>query len=152
MSSPGTDPPRGEVAAEVPVRLSDDLVARVLDRHGYVYTVLPGGGVEGRWGDDLIRFIRAGAARDVLRVRTTAARVFDIDAVPRLYAFCNTWNAGHLWPKAYVHVDDAGRARVRGEVVAHLARGVTADQLDRLLGCGIVHGCRLSDAVAELAG
>jgi hypothetical protein len=151
MSSPGTDPPRGDVAARAPARLSDDLVARVLDSHGYVYTVRPGGGIEGRWGDDLIRFTCAGAGRDVLRVRTTTARVFDIEDVPKLYAFCNTWNAERPWPKAYVHVDDGGHAQVRGDVVAHLAGGVTTEQLDRLVGCGIAHGCRLSDAVTGLA-
>jgi hypothetical protein len=151
MSSPGTDPQRGDVAARAFARLTDDLVARVLDSHGYVYMVRPGGGIEGRWGDDLIRFTCAGQGGDVLRVRTTAARVFGIEDVPRLYAFCNAWNAVRPWPKAYVHVDDGGHARVRGEVVAHLAAGVTVEQLDQLVGCGIAHGCRLSDELAELA-
>jgi len=79
-----------------------------------------------------------------------AATTFSIDDVPALYAFCNSWNHDRLWPKSFVHVNDDGSARVCGEVVADLERGVTAQQLDQLIGCGISTGCQMSEAVAEL--
>ena len=62
--------------------------------------------------------------------------------MPALYAFCNSWNHDRLWPKAFVHVDDDGQARVYGEVITDLERGVTPHQLDQLLDCGIVHRLR----------
>lgn len=74
-------------------------------------------------------------------------RLFD-----RAGAFCNSWNHDRLWPKAFVHVDDAGRARIHGEVITDLECGVTPHQLDRLLDCGITTGCQLAVAVRRLPG
>ncbi|TWH68942.1 putative sensory transduction regulator [Micromonospora olivasterospora] len=105
----------------------------------------------GRWADALIWFLRMGEAGEILQVRTVAAPTFPIEAVPTLHAFCNAWNHDRYWPKAFVHVDDDGRALVCGEVIADLERGVTPHQLDQLLDCGISTGCQLAAAVGQLA-
>jgi hypothetical protein len=148
MAQPGGQP--DPLAAEAPEPLSEDLIARVLRGHGYVFTTDPDGDLVGRWDDNVIYFFRLGTAGEILQVRTTAARAFTIDDVPRLFAFCNAWNHDKLWPKAFVHVNDDGSTRVCGEVVADLERGVTVAQLDQLLSCGISTGCQMADAIAEL--
>ncbi|HEY6597090.1 MAG TPA: YbjN domain-containing protein [Asanoa sp.] len=150
MSPPVGDQVPDHLAAGAPEPLTDDLIARVLRGHDYVFTTDSDGDLVGRWDDNVIYFFRLGDAGEILQVRTTAARVFTIDDVPRLYAFCNAWNHDKLWPKTFVHVNDDGSARVCGEVVADLEGGVTPDQLDQLLSCGISTGCQMSDALTEL--
>jgi hypothetical protein len=49
-----------------------------------------------------------------------------------------------------VHTADNGTVRVVGEVVGDWERGVTPDQLDQVMICGIATGVELADAVAEL--
>lgn len=131
--------------------LTDELIASVLDGRDHPYETDPDGDLVGRWDDNVIYFIRCGAAGELLQIRTIAATSFPIDDVPRLYAFCNTWNRDRFWPKAFVHVNDDGSVRVCGEVVTDLEHGVTPAQLDQLLGCGILTGVQMSKAVAELA-
>jgi hypothetical protein len=130
--------------------LTNDLIAGVLDGHGYAFAQDPDGDLVGRWDDNLIFFFRLGRIGEILQVRTLASRVFEIDDVPQLYDFCNGWNQDRLWPKAFVHVNDDGTVRVLGEVVADLEHGVTADQLDQVLTCGISSGCQLADALERL--
>ncbi|WP_433532027.1 YbjN domain-containing protein [Micromonospora sp. CA-263727] len=132
--------------------LTRDLVAAVLANRGHAVTTEAGGDLVGRWADGHIWFLRAGDAGELLQVRTVAVHAFPVDRVPLLHEFCNTWNRDQFWPKAFVHVDDAGHARVCGEVIADLERGVTPHQLDRLLDQGISTGCRLAAEVGRLAG
>ncbi|GIF50030.1 putative sensory transduction regulator [Asanoa ferruginea] len=130
--------------------LTNELIAGVLDGHGYAFAQDPDGDLVGRWDDNLIYFFRLGRAGEILQVRTLVSRVFEIDDVLPLYGFCNAWNQDKLWPKAFVHVNDNGTVRVLGEVVADLEHGVSSDQLDQLLTCGITSGCQLADALEDL--
>ncbi|PZM90756.1 MAG: YbjN domain-containing protein [Actinobacteria bacterium] len=139
--------PRGGDALQP---LTDELIAAVLSARGVPFSTDDDGDLVGRWGDNLIYFLRLGDNRELFQVRTMVAARFDIEDVPRLYVFCNTWNHDRLWPKAFVHVDDYGVARICGEVAADLACGVTMSQLDQLVVCGITAGCQLAAAAAEL--
>lgn len=152
MASPGIedDPLAGHPGAVRP--LTGELVAAVLAARGRPVGRASNGDLVGRFDDNLIWFLRLGAAGELLQVRTMVAPTFGIERVPDLYAFCNAWNHDRLWPKAFVHVDDAGRARIHGEVITDLERGVTPHQLDRLLDCGITTGCQLAVAVGRLPG
>ncbi|QOC93005.1 YbjN domain-containing protein [Micromonospora craniellae] len=132
--------------------LTHDLVAAVLAHRGHPVTADAGGALVGRWADGHIWFLRAGDDGEILQVRTVATRAFDVEEVARLHEFCNTWNHDRYWPKAFVHVDDARRARVCGEVITDLERGVTPHQLDRLLDRGISTGRRLAAEVGRLVG
>jgi hypothetical protein len=145
---PGREPVPGELQHLLP--LSVELITSVLDAHGFAYFVDADGDVGGRWHDNLIYFFRLGEDREMLQVRTMTRSTFSTDDVPRLYAFCNAWNHDRLWPKAYVHVGDDGVARVIGEVLADLEKGVSVPQIDQVMVCGIATGCQLSDAVAQL--
>jgi hypothetical protein len=132
--------------------LTGELIATVLTGRGYAVETDPAGDLVGRWADSLIWFLRPGAAGELLQVRTVPAPTFAIEYVPALHAFCNAWNHDRLWPKAFVHVEDDGRARVCGEVITDLEHGVTPHQLDRLLHCGISTGCQLAAEVSRLPG
>ncbi|GGM29960.1 MULTISPECIES: YbjN domain-containing protein [Micromonospora] len=129
--------------------LTGDLVAAVLVQRGRSVHTAPDGSHYSRQGDTVFWFLRLGAAGEVLQVRTVTAPTFSIERVPALHAFCNDWNHGQLWPKAFVHVDDAGQARIHGEAVTDLERGVTTHQLDRLLDTGISAGRHLAAAVGR---
>jgi hypothetical protein len=154
MSPPGFEEtsdgptPGGQLQTLQP--LTNDLIAAVLNARGYTFYTDSDGDLVGKWDDNLIYFFRLGKDGELLQIRTMAATTFSIDDVPALYAFCNAWNHDRLWPKAFVHVNDDGSARVCGEVVADLERGATLYQLDQLVGCGISTGCQMSEAVAEL--
>lgn len=130
--------------------LTGELLAAVLAVRGYACRPDDDGHLVGWLGDSLVWFRRLGRAGEVLQVRTVTAMSFDIERVPALRAFCNDWNHDHYWPKAFVEVDDGGRARICGEVSTDLERGVTPHQLDQLLDRGIAAGARLAAAVAEL--
>jgi hypothetical protein len=146
--------PDGEPGSVGPVpplqQLTNDLIAEVLTARGYKYFTDSDGDIGGHWDNTLIYFFRLGEYQEMLQVRAMARRTFSIDDVPRLYAFCNSWNHDKLWPKAYVHVGDDGTAGVYGEVTTDLEKGVTLAQLDQLIACGISTGCALAEAVGEL--
>jgi hypothetical protein len=144
----GPSPRDGDLQTLRP--LTNELIAAVLERHDYNFSSDRDGDLVGRWQENIIYFFRIGDSGERLQVRTMAATPFEIDDVPGLYAFCNAWNHDQLWPKAYVHVDDDGTARICGEVVADLERGVTMSQLDQLINCGIAAGCQLAEAAAGL--
>ncbi|MEU5914407.1 YbjN domain-containing protein [Micromonospora sp. NPDC047527] len=152
MAPPGfeDDPLAGHPGTLRP--LTGDLVAAVLAARGRPVGRAVNGDLVGRFDDNLIWFLRLGADGELLQVRTMVTATFDIEQVPSLYAFCNSWNHDRLWPKAFVHVDDDGRAQICGEVITDLERGVTPHQLDQLLDCGITAGCQLAMAVGRLPG
>lgn len=150
-ASSGAAPPEDPLAGHPDELrpLTDALIAAVLANRGYAFRTDSDGDLFGRWGDNVVYFFRLGTAGELLQVRTVAAPTFPIERVPALHAFCNGWNRDRLWPKAFVRVGDDGRARVCGEVVTDLERGVTAHQLDQLIERGISTGCQLALALTE---
>jgi len=151
MSQVRSEHPGGGAGRLEPLMpLTNELITRVLRDRGYRYFTDSDGDIGGHWDNTLIYFFRIGEQQEMLQIRTMARRTFPIDDVPRLYAFCNSWNHDKIWPKAYVHVSDDGTAGVYGEVTTDLEKGVTAAQLDQLIMCGISTGCALAEAVADL--
>jgi Putative bacterial sensory transduction regulator len=138
----------GQLATVRP--LTNELITAVLDAREFTYFTDDDGDVGGWWEDNLVYFFRLGTDHSMLQVRIRARRSFVVEDVPRLYEFCNTWNHDKLWPKAYVHVNDDGSAIICGEVFADLERGVTLQQLDQLMMCGISTGCEMATAADEL--
>jgi predicted glycosyltransferase involved in capsule biosynthesis len=126
------------------------MITDALTARGFHYFVDEDGDVVGNFQGNLIYFFRLGAGREILQIRAMVQHVFGIDDVRRLYEFCNAWNHDRLWPKAYVHVQDDGVVNIIGEVLADWEKGVTAEQLDQVMICGIATGCELADAVAAL--
>ena len=130
--------------------LTHELIKSVLDARDYTYMVDEDGDVLGNFQGNLVYFFQIGEQREMLQVRAMVQHVFGMEDVLRLYEFCNAWNHDRLWPKAYVHTADDGTVRVIGEVVGDWEQGVTPEQLDQVMICGIATGCELADAVAEL--
>ena len=130
--------------------MTHELIKSVLDARDYTYMVDEDGDVLGNFQGNLVYFFQIGEQREMLQVRAMVQHVFGMEDVVRLYEFCNAWNHDRLWPKAYVHTADDGAVRVVGEVVGDWERGVTPEQLDQVMICGIATGCELADAVAEL--
>ena len=130
--------------------LTHELIKSVLDARDYTYMVDEDGDVLGNFQGNLVYFFQIGEQNEMLQVRAMVQHVFGMEDVVRLYEFCNAWNHDRLWPKAYVHVQDDGTVNVIGEVIADWEKGVTAEQLDQVIVCGIATGCQLADAVAEL--
>ena len=130
--------------------LTHEMITTALDARGYAYMVDEDGDVLGNFQGNLIYFFQIGDEREMLQVRAMVQHVFGMEDVLRLYGFCNAWNHDRLWPKAYVHVQDDGTVNVIGEVLADWEKGVTPEQLDQVLICGIATGCQLADAVAAL--
>ena len=130
--------------------LTHEMIKSVLDARGYAYMVDEDGDVLGNFQGNLVYFFQIGEQGEMLQVRAMVQHVFGMEDVLRLYEFCNAWNHDQLWPKAYVHVNDDGTASVIGEVVADWEHGVSAEQLDQIVICGVATGCQLADAVAAL--
>lgn len=130
--------------------LTHEMLTEALKSRGFHYFVDEDGDVVGNFQGNLIYFFQLGENREMLQIRALVQHVFGIDDVRRLYEFCNAWNHDQLWPKAYVHVNDDGTVNVIGEVVADWEHGVTAEQLDQVVICGVATGCQLADAVAAL--
>jgi Putative bacterial sensory transduction regulator len=130
--------------------LTNEMITSALDERGFSYFVDADGDVAGNFQGNLIYFFRIGEQKEMIQIRAMVQHVFGMDDVMRLYEFCNAWNHDRLWPKAYVHVGDDGTVTVIGEVVADWEKGVTPEQLDQVLICGIATGCQLADAVGVL--
>ena len=130
--------------------LSNDMIKEALDARGFAYFLDADGDIAGNFQGNLIYFFRLGARQEMLQIRAMMQHVFAVEDVPKLYEFCNAWNRDQLWPKAYVQVTDDGQAIVIGEVSADWERGVTIEQLDQVLLCGIATGCRMSESLGEL--
>jgi hypothetical protein len=130
--------------------MTHEMITAALAARGFNYFVDADGDIAGNFQGNLIYFFRIGEQNEMLQVRAMIQHIFGIEDVPKLYEFCNAWNHDRLWPKAYVHVNDDGTVNVIGEVLADWEKGVTAEQLDQVLICGIATGCQLADAVAVL--
>ena len=129
---------------------TQDMITAALDARGFTYFVDADGDVAGNFQGNLIYFFQIGEQKEMLQVRAMVQHVFGMEDVPRLYEFCNAWNHDRLWPKAYVHVSDDGTVNVIGEVLADWEKGVTPEQLDQVMICGIATGCQLAEAVLPL--
>ena len=126
------------------------MITDALTARGFHFIIDEDGDIAGNFQGNLIYFFRLGENREMLQIRALVQHIFGMDDVRRLYEFCNAWNHDQLWPKAYVHVNDDGTVNVIGEVVADWEHGVTTEQLDQVVICGVATGCQLADAVAGL--
>jgi hypothetical protein len=131
-------------------QLTQEMIKAALDERGFNYFVDAESDIAGNFQGNLIYFFQIGEQKEMLQIRAMVQHVFGMEDVAKLYEFCNSWNHDRLWPKAYVHVSDDGTVSVVGEVLADWEKGVTPEQLDQVLICGIATGCQLADAVGVL--
>lgn len=131
----------------VPSPLSKDRVAAWLDRSGFAYFIDSDGDLGGLWHGRLFYFLVIGDRDEVLQVHGQWHREATIERLEELLEACNDWNADHIWPKAYVRVRDDGSVVVCADTTTDVEHGVTDDQLDQLLQCGLSTGSSFFDSL-----
>src|SRR5690606_41352191 len=94
-------------------------------------------------------FGTVGGGCGVLQGRGQRRRDLTVERLGEAREFCNEWNAERVWPKPYVRVRDNGAVLVYTEVAVDLEHGVTDDQLDQLLQCGLTTGSMFFEHLDE---
>jgi hypothetical protein len=132
---PAQPAPASDAGAELGP-LTHERVVRVLEARGYAYGVDSDGDVGGRWDDHVFYFLRIGRDREVLQVRGRWNRSVPASELPGVLEEVNLWNTDTIFPKVYVRVegDELG---VYGELAVDYEHGVTDEQIDLHLGCGV---------------
>ncbi len=129
-----------EPAGEPPSPLSRARVEQWLEAAGFSYFVDSDGDVGGLWHGWLFYFLVLGDDSQVLQVRGQWHRDLTIERLEDVLELCNGWNAERIWPKTYVRVRDDGTVVVCAEVTVDVGHGVSDEQLDQLLQCGLSTG------------
>ncbi|HEY0187145.1 MAG TPA: YbjN domain-containing protein [Cellulomonas sp.] len=129
-------------------QLSHEQITRVLDARELGYGVDDDGDIGGFWDGHLFYFFRLGQSQEYLQVRGRWGRKIGVDQETRAVAIVNEWNAGKLWPKGYVRVEDDVLG-VYAEHTVDYEHGVTDEQLDLHLACAISTGLQLFEHLDE---
>ncbi|WP_265523301.1 YbjN domain-containing protein [Oerskovia flava] len=133
----------------VPTPLATSRVIEWITDSGYNYFVDSDGDVGGLWHGRLFYFLLFGPREEILQVRGQWNRDITIERLEEVLELCNEWNADRIWPKTYTRVRDNGMVQVFTEVTVDLEHGVSDDQLDQLLQCGLSTGSMFFDALDE---
>ena len=134
-----------------PQPLSHEMIISALKARDFAHFIDDDGDIGGNWQGCLIYFFRLGKEEEVLPGQ-------DVDAdglqhrrrAPALCLLQRLEPRPALAEGVRAH-RRRRRVRVVGEVVGDWERGVTPEQLDQVMICGIATGCELADAVAELS-
>ncbi|WP_307864837.1 YbjN domain-containing protein [Myceligenerans salitolerans] len=134
----------------VPTPLSRERVTSWLAESDFSYFVDSEGDIGGMWHGWLFHFLVVGEGSEVLQVRGQWHRDLSIERLEEILEICNDWNAEWIWPKAYVCVRDNGAVLVYAEVTVDLEHGVSDEQLDQLLQCGLTTGSMFFEHLDEV--
>jgi hypothetical protein len=126
-----TSPTSGALAP-----LTRDRIARALEARGYTYGIDADGDIGGRWDDHVFYFLRIGPQREVLQVRGRWNRSVPAGELAPVLELANAWNTDTIFPKVYVRVE-GGELGVYGELAVDYEHGVSDEQIDLHLGCGV---------------
>lgn len=140
----------GEPEAHALAPLSRERIVAWLEDCGFSYFVDSDGDVGGLWHGWLFYFLALGERGEVLQVRGQWHRDLTIERLEQVLEICNEWNADRIWPKTYTRVRDDGSVVVCGDVTVDVEHGVTDDQLDQLLQCGLTTGTMFFEHLDEL--
>ncbi|RMI04791.1 YbjN domain-containing protein [Cellulomonas triticagri] len=135
-------------AGPAPQALSHDRVTAVLDSRDMRYGVDDDGDIGGYWDGHLFYFFRMGGQQEYLQTRGRWNRKVGIDQFARVVELVNDWNASKLWPKGYVRRED-DVVGVYAEHTVDYEHGVTDEQLDLHLACGITTALSLFEHLDE---
>lgn len=134
--------------------LSHERLTATLEAREMRYGVDDDGDVGGYWDGHLFYFFRLGEHREYLQTRGRWNRPLPVTELDRVTRLVNDWNAERLWPKGYVRVEE-DQLGVYAEHTVDYEHGLTDEQLDLHLACGISTGLQLfahlDEAYPELA-
>ena len=140
--------PDGAAAAPEPLALTHQRLIDVLDAREMNYAVDDDGDVGGYWDGHLFYFFRMGGQQEYLQTRGRWNRRVGVEEYARVVDLVNTWNSEKLWPKGYVRAED-GVVGVYAEHTVDYEHGVTDEQLDLHLACGITTALSLFEHLDE---
>lgn len=129
-------------------RLDRDRITAALDSREMRYGIDDDGDVGGYWDGHLFYFFLMGQEGEYLQVRGRWNRKVGVDQLAAVSELVNEWNATHLWPKGYVRVED-DVVGVYGEHSVDYEHGVSDQQVDQHLACGISTTLALFEALDE---
>lgn len=139
-----------QIVDDAPTPVTTARIAEWFTRNDFSYFVDSDGDLGGLWRGRLFYFFLFGEESEILQIRGQWHREVAIERLEEVLDACNEWNADRIWPKAYVRVRDNGMVHVIAEVATDLEHGVTDDQLNQLLFCGLSTGSMFFDAIDEL--
>lgn len=116
--------------------LSKDRVKAALERQGWAYSVDADGDIGGGWEYGFFYFFVSGKQDEILHLRGTWRAQLTVAELARATEVCNTWSIEKLWPKVYVR-EAEGIVRIHTELNVDYEHGLTDDQLQQHLLCGI---------------
>lgn len=132
-------PERRVTAQARPTPLTRDRVAAVLTEHGYHHRVDDDGDLTGVWNESRFWFLLLGDAQEILQVRGRWHHQLPVASRRAVTLALNDWNRERIWPKLYVR-EEEGQLAIYSEVSTDLEHGVTTEQLDQLVSCGLGTG------------
>lgn len=155
-SEPTPEPEAPSAASAGLAPLTRDRIARALEARGYTYGIDADGDIGGRWDEHVFYFLRIGPQREVLQVRGRWNRSVPPSELASVLELVNSWNTDTIFPKVYVRVEGE-ELGVYGELGVDYEHGVSDQQIDLHLGCGVSLALsfferldeRYPDAVAE---
>jgi len=137
--APAPAPQRRVPLQARPTPLTRDRVAASLSSRGYHFRVDEDGDLTGVWNDSRFWLLLLGEQREILQVRGRWHRQLPVDSRRAVTLALNDWNRERIWPKLYLR-EEEGQLAVYSEVSTDLEHGVTAEQLDQLISCGLGTG------------
>jgi hypothetical protein len=139
-----------QIVPDAPTPVTPERITAWFRRNEFSYFVDNDGDLGGLWRGRLYYFFLFGDDSEILQIRGQWHREVAIERLEEVLDACNEWNAERIWPKAYVRVRDNGMVHVIAEVATDLEHGVTDDQLNQLLFCGLSTGSMFFDSIDEL--
>jgi len=140
--------PEATGSAPATEALTHDRITAVLDARDMRYGVDDDGDIGGYWDGHLFYFFRLGGQQEYLQVRGRWNRKVAVDEYARVVDLVNTWNSEKLWPKGYVRAE-GDVVGVYAEHTVDYEHGLTDEQLDLHLACGITTGLSLFEHLDE---
>ncbi|MEV7973071.1 YbjN domain-containing protein [Cellulomonas sp. NPDC089187] len=141
-----TKPDATPAAALAP--LTKDRIKAVLDRREMNYGVDDDGDIFGVWDGHLFYFFQLGKSGEYFQSRGRWNRKVGVDQLGALTQIVNQWNAEKLWPKVYVRAEGEVLG-VYGEHTVDYEHGITDEQIDQHLACGIMTTLQVFDQLDE---
>ncbi|WP_263119375.1 YbjN domain-containing protein [Cellulomonas fimi] len=145
----GSQPAPVRPAQARPTRITQERVSAALGAHDYHFRIDDDGDLTGVWNQNRFWFFLLGDDQEVLQVRGRWHRQLPVEARRSASLALNDWNRDRIWPKLYLR-EEEGQLALYSEVSTDLEHGVTAEQLDQLISCGLGTGVQAFEALDGL--
>lgn len=129
--------------------LSQQRIMDALERMEWKASVDEDGDLIGGWENGWHCFRLLGENGNTLMVRGGWYGRFPVERQAEVEAWVLDWNRRTLWPKALCETDNEGNIRLGSEHAVDYRHGLTDDQLESHIACGVLTAERLFEEAAE---